>query len=106
MNLATVNSTMLHAVGYDAEKHELEAIFNTGHIYLYKNVPAEIYQGLMTADSLGRFMQSQVIGLFPYVRLSRRSDSRRAATRNAKPYRPEQSYRRKTKAVRWKRANH
>lgn len=106
MNLVTVDSTMLHAVGYDAERRELEVIFNTGHIYLYKNVPAETYQRLMTAESIGQFMQAQVIGIFPYVRLSRRPAARRHPTRTAKPYRPAGPYRRTTKAVRRKRASH
>lgn len=105
MTLTTVKSSMLYAVGYDAESRELEAIFNTGHIYRYKNVPAEIYDRLLAAESKGAFMRSQVIGVFPCARLSTRRAPKRNATRSAGPYRPAGSYRRTTRDARRQRGS-
>ena len=33
MKLTTVDSSMIHAVGYDSKTKELEVIFNSGSVY-------------------------------------------------------------------------
>ena len=40
MQLTLVESSMIHAAGYDDTTNELEVIFNSGHIYRYRDVPA------------------------------------------------------------------
>lgn len=60
MRLDTVESTMLHAVGYDPEVRVLEVIFNTGGIYFYRDVPPDVYEGLMQADSKGQYFQEVI----------------------------------------------
>jgi hypothetical protein len=35
---------MIHAVGYDPEKHVLEVVFNTGRTYQHGDVPPELYR--------------------------------------------------------------
>ena len=40
MQLTTVESSMIHAVGYDGESGELEVVFNSGQVYRYVDVPS------------------------------------------------------------------
>ena len=39
MQLTTLESSMLYAVGYGSKTHTLEVVFNTGGIYQYYDVP-------------------------------------------------------------------
>ena len=55
MQLVTVESSMIHAVGYDKGKRILEVVFNTGRTYQYSDVPPEVYEGLLNAESKGRY---------------------------------------------------
>ena len=69
MQLVTVDSSMIHAVGYDAEKRLLEVVFNSGKTYCYENVPPEEYEGLVAADSKGQYMRACIIDMYPYYQL-------------------------------------
>ncbi len=66
MQLNTVESDVIHAIGYDPEIHLLEIIFNDGRIYQYRNVPVQVYEGLMQAESKGRYFQGNIRGEFQY----------------------------------------
>ncbi len=74
MQLVTVESSMIHAVGYDAERRILEVVFNTGRTYQYFDVPPEEYEGLLNADSKGRYFLANIRDVYAYsqVRRSRR----------------------------------
>lgn len=71
MKLTTVESSMIHAVGYDSKKRELEVVFNIGRTYCYEGVPPKIYKELMAAESKGRYMRNEIIDVYPYAQLSR-----------------------------------
>ena len=62
MELVTVESSMIHAVGYDKEKRILEIVFNTGRTYQYGDVPPEVYEGLLNAESKGPLLFGQHSG--------------------------------------------
>ena len=70
MKLITIESSMIHAVGYDAETQTLEVVFNSGRIYRYEDVPPEEYEGLMDAESKGRYMRANIIDMYPYYQIS------------------------------------
>lgn len=70
--LVKVRSTMLFAVGYDAETQTMEVIFNSGGIYRYYDVPPHVYQGLVASESVGRYMWDNVFDTYTYERLRRR----------------------------------
>jgi hypothetical protein len=72
MKLVTVESSMLHAVGYDAKSKEMEAVFTSGAIWRYCDVPRAVYRELLKADSKGNYMQTEIIGVYPEYRLRRR----------------------------------
>lgn len=68
INLISVESSMIHAVGYDEENRCLEVVFNNGRVYCYENVPPDMFQGLLNAESKGRYMRAHVIDMYPYRR--------------------------------------
>ncbi len=66
MLLETVESDVIHAIGYDPEIQLLEIIFNDGRIYQYRGVPPEVFEGLKQADSKGRYFQENIRDEFQY----------------------------------------
>ncbi len=69
MQLTTVESDVIHAVGYDATLHLLEIIFNDGRIYQYREVPREVYAGIMSAASKGAYFHENIRDEFQYWEL-------------------------------------
>ena len=80
MQLTLVESSMIHAAGYDEATKELEIIFNSGHIYRYRDVPQRVFDELLAAESKGQFMHANVLGVYAEYRLSRRPKARRRST--------------------------
>lgn len=54
MKRAAVTSRSLRSLGYEPDEQALEVEFHNGSIYRYEQVPAEVVQALLEADSLGR----------------------------------------------------
>jgi hypothetical protein len=61
---------MLDLLGYDPRAQILEVVFNSGDRYRYLGVPPAEYEGLMNAESIGRYMHMHVIGHYDYERVS------------------------------------
>ena len=70
MKLKSVESEMLVAAGYDEKSHSLLAVFRTGETYRYRNVPSFLYERLMSADSIGKFMHKYILNRFDYERVT------------------------------------
>ena len=47
-------------MGYDEDETILEVEFTNGAVYRYFDVPAEVYLGLMAAESHGRYFHQHV----------------------------------------------
>ncbi|MBI2977150.1 MAG: KTSC domain-containing protein [Chloroflexi bacterium] len=71
MELVTVESSMIHAVGYDRQKRILEIVFNTGRAYQYYDVPLKIHGELLKAESKGRYFLANIRDMYEYAPLSR-----------------------------------
>jgi hypothetical protein len=69
MERQPVTSSNLAEVGYDPELETLEVLFKHGGVYQYFNVPAFMHERLMTADSLGRFFNTEIKGHYPEAKL-------------------------------------
>ena len=65
MELIRVDSSMIYAFGYDEEQQVLEVIFKRNGVYCYHNVPKEVYQQLLDADSKGSYMRDFIINVYP-----------------------------------------
>ena len=65
-----VESDMLNYVRYDEQARHLDVIFRTGDKYRYLDVPPFEYEGLMIAESIGRYMHNRILGdRYDYERL-------------------------------------
>jgi len=69
MKLRPVASEMLVAAGYDRKQRILQVIFRTGETYRYKEVPSSEFDGLMNAESKGKYMHRHIIGHYDYERV-------------------------------------
>ena len=68
-----VESTVLAAVGYDAERRLLEIEFHSGAIYRYLEVPEEIHRRLLAAESKGQFFGANIRNKFRSERVKART---------------------------------
>ncbi|NOZ90766.1 MAG: KTSC domain-containing protein [Epsilonproteobacteria bacterium] len=68
--LTKVNSSMVYAVGYDYINKELEVVFNTGKIWIYKDVSQNVYEKLINSSSIGSFMINNIIDFYKEERIN------------------------------------
>jgi hypothetical protein len=61
-----VQSSMMTFVKYDDDAGELDITFTSGKTYRYLEVPAEIYDGLLDAESKGEFFNDNIKDAFVY----------------------------------------
>ncbi len=67
--LQTVDSSTFSHVGYDPASQELTVVFREGgETYVYKNVGADVYEGLMAAESIGAFYHQNIRDQFEFDR--------------------------------------
>jgi len=65
-----VDSSMIKAFGYMAsEAGILDVKFQSGRVYRYHDVPAEVVEKLKQAPSKGQFMKDMIIEVYTYERL-------------------------------------
>ena len=63
-NTVLLNSSVIHSASYMASKRQLTITFNSGAKYLYKGVPSDVAQDLVSADSVGKFFSSNIKGIY------------------------------------------
>lgn len=71
MKRTEVESSMIRSVGYDLDARILEIEFNSGQVYQYFDVPLEEYEGLMKAESHGRYFLANIRDVYSYGRVGR-----------------------------------
>ena len=64
MHRVKVSSSNLVSVGYDAGSKMLQIEFNSGAIYDYDDVPEDVYEGLMSAGSHGRYFHRRIRDIY------------------------------------------
>jgi hypothetical protein len=65
-----VQSTAIEKVGYDPASGDLRATFRgSGKTYVYHDVPQELYDGLLFADSVGAFFNAHIRDSFDFEEL-------------------------------------
>jgi len=69
MNRIPVSSSNVATVGYDSETQTLEIEFNNGGVYQYFDVSQDIYEALISADSVGKFLNANIKGYYRYARV-------------------------------------
>jgi len=58
-----VVSSNIDAAGYDEKTQTLAIRFKTGKTYHYEKVPKNMYNGIFTARSSGKFFRDNIIGV-------------------------------------------
>lgn len=69
MERTAVSSSNISSIGYDQESNTLEVEFHSGAVYQYFDVPLNIYQEFMAADSKGQYFAQHIKGYFRYVKV-------------------------------------
>ncbi len=66
MQLETVDSSAIHAIGYDPDLRILEVIFNAGRIYQFTDVSPEQFEEFRQAESKGHYFSEHIRDTYPY----------------------------------------
>ena len=53
MERSPVSSSNIESVGYDSDSLTLEVEFKGGSVYQYYDVPSDVYENFISAESLG-----------------------------------------------------
>ncbi len=60
-----VESSSVDAVGFDAVRNELTIRFVSGGTYVYAMVPRAVFEALLGAESIGRFVNEHIKPRYP-----------------------------------------
>jgi KTSC domain len=69
MNRIALESRTVATAGYDDPSATMELEFVEGRVYRYFVVPRSVFDGLLSADSVGRFFQENIRDVYPYERI-------------------------------------
>ena len=61
-----LQSTAIETVAYDETEHVLRAKFRaSGTVVIYEDVPRDVYDSLIFADSIGAYFREHIEGAYP-----------------------------------------
>jgi uncharacterized protein len=69
MNRQAVTSSNIASIGYEANSQTLEIEFLNGGVYQYFDVPQNVYDELMNADSHGQYLNQNIKGYYRYSKV-------------------------------------
>ena len=69
MERTPVTSTDIRTIGYEADSQTLEIEFNSSGVYQYSSVPSGEYDGIMAADSKGKYFHANIKNRYAFVKL-------------------------------------
>lgn len=69
MERQIVSSSNIASIGYDDTTSTLEIEFLNGSVYHYYDVPRREYQGLMQAESHGKYLAANIKGKYRYSKV-------------------------------------
>lgn len=69
MTMIGVESSDLRSVGYDAATSRLAIEFKSGGTYEYFDVPQQVFTGLLSADSKGKYFHANIRERFRYHKI-------------------------------------
>ena len=71
MDRTAVTSSSLASIGYSPKQTTLEVEFKHGAIYRYLDVPADVFQAFLAAESKGAYFNHAVKDCYPHQRVRR-----------------------------------
>jgi KTSC domain len=69
------SSRLLEAAAYDRSQALLQLSFRNGTSYRYSDVPAEVYDQLLLAESKGKYFNLHIRNRYVYTKISALSKS-------------------------------
>lgn len=69
MNMELVNSSSVTRVGHDEATQDLKIEFRSGSEYIYADVPEAVYDDLLTAKSVGKFVNDKIKSKYLFTAL-------------------------------------
>jgi hypothetical protein len=69
ITIATVDSSNISSIGYDESSSTLQVEFTNGTTYEYFDVPEILFEGLLDADSVGKFLAVNIKGSYRYSKM-------------------------------------
>ena len=69
MERESVSSSNIASIGYEENSETLEIEFLNGGVYQYFDVPKQVYDGLMGADSHGKYLAANIKGTYRYSKV-------------------------------------
>ncbi len=69
MERTPVTSSDIRSIGYDADSQTLEIEFNSGGTYQYSGVPSGEHDGIMAADSKGKYFHANIKNRYSFDKL-------------------------------------
>lgn len=69
MERTPVSSSNVASIGYDEDSQTLEIEFNDGSVYQYFGVPSGEHDGIMNADSKGKYLNANIKKRYSFVKL-------------------------------------
>jgi hypothetical protein len=69
MNRTPVTSSNVASIGYDANTMTLEVEFTNGSVYQYFDVPETEYQALVSASSVGTYLNQNIKARYRYAQI-------------------------------------
>lgn len=70
MKMQSVTSSQVESVGYDAASKTLAVKFKNGGEYQYDGPPPELYDSMLKAESIGKFLGAHVKGKFTFRKVA------------------------------------
>lgn len=67
MEMIPVDSSNLESIGYEDETLQIQ--FLNGTTYQYFDVPAQVFDELKAADSVGKYLAAHVKGTYRYSKV-------------------------------------
>jgi hypothetical protein len=77
MKREAVESTTMRSVGYEPANKVLEIEFESGVVYQYFEVPRKVVEGLLSAESKGRYFNREIREDYECVRVGASQRARR-----------------------------
>lgn len=65
-DMTYVDSSNIEQIGYDSDNMELHVVFKDSSLYVYTNVPVQIYEELLGSSSKGSYLNRAVKGVYDY----------------------------------------
>ena len=65
-----VDSSNIASIGYDGEEMVLYVTFNSGRTYWYSDVPYGVWEGFLSAPSMGKYFHQNIRNVYAYGQMS------------------------------------